>query len=118
MPKRSKVLILENDDFLREILGNLLHKEGYYIINGYDINDGINNASSDEVLLIILGDSCSDYQGKSSINYLSTKFPEAQFILIHSEDAKVSFLPQKNQISLSQLSIASVLHRARKLLTD
>lgn len=116
MSQRSKILIIEHDDFLREIIGNLLHKEGYYILNGDTIEHGISTASSHDISLIIIGSSCPDYHENKSINYLHTHFPEALFLLLNTYDYEVDFLPIEQQVSVSKLSIQEILSKSNNLL--
>ena len=68
MPDRRKILIVEHDDFLREIIGNLLHKKNLYILSAFCIENGIKEAQGKHIDTIILGTSCPDYNGKNSIH--------------------------------------------------
>jgi DNA-binding NtrC family response regulator len=116
MSKRSKILIIEHDDFLREIVGNLLHKEGYYILNGDTIEHGISTASSHDISLIIIGSSCPDYREKKSINFLRTHFPEASFLLLNTHDHEVDFVPIEQQVAISRLSVQEILMKSKDIL--
>lgn len=109
MPHRVKILILEHDDFLREILGNLLHKKGFYIINGATIKRGIQHADKHHIDRIIIGSSCKDFKGRSSINYLHKLYGNPHFMLINNGDKAVSYLPKDQQILTKHLSIQKII---------
>lgn len=109
MNDHLKILILENDDFLRELLGNLLHKKNCYIMNGSTIERGIIEVALRKVDTIILGTSCKDFQGKNTIHFLRKKFPEVKIFLINDENIYVNYLPQTEQILVKDLSIQKII---------
>jgi DNA-binding response OmpR family regulator len=111
MNEHLKVLILEDDDFLRELLGNLLHKNNCYIMNGSTIERGINEVALRKVDKIILGTSCKDFDGKATIHFLIKKFPEVEIFLINNGDHHVTYLPNSQQMLVSNLSIQGIIDR-------
>jgi DNA-binding response OmpR family regulator len=111
MPTRVRILILENDDFLREILGNLLHKKGFYIINGFCIEEGVNNAKDDRIDRIILGTSCDGFKGKSTVNYLKKIFNNPEILLLNSGSKTVNYVPHSHQLLMKNLSIQEVIEK-------
>ncbi len=111
MNEHLKVLILEDDDFLRELLGNLLHKNNCYIINGSTIERGINEVALRKVDKIILGTSCKDFDGKATIHFLTKKFPEVEIFLINSEEHPVSYISNSQQMLVSNLSIQGIIDK-------
>ncbi|GEM_PF-1929686 len=108
-PQHLKVLILENDDFLREILGNLLHKHGCYVMNGSTIERGVEEVALRTVNYIVLGTSCTDFDGKSSINFLRKKFSDAKIFLVNNQDLPVSYIAMKDQMLVKELSIKKII---------
>lgn len=112
MPHRRKILIIEHDDFLREILGNLLHKNGNYIINGFCIKDGIEQAQGKKIDLVIVGTSCKNYGGKKSINYIQKEFgPTVNIFILNSSEKIIDFIPKDKQIKISELSIKDIIKK-------
>jgi DNA-binding response OmpR family regulator len=111
MPHRAKILILENDDFLREILGNLLHKEDFYILNGSSIERGIEQAGKQHIDRVIVGSSCEDFKGKQSINYLRKHFSKPRIFLVNDGHKSVPYLPKQDQILTRKLSVQKILDR-------
>lgn len=111
MPKREKILILENDDFLREILGNLLHKKGFYITNGFSIEDGVKTTGERSIDRVIVGTSCKDFRGKPSIHFIRKKFNNPRIFLINQGNRSVRFLPKQDQINVSHLSVQDIVNR-------
>lgn len=112
MPYRRKILIIEHDDFLREILGNLLHKEGMYILNGFCIEDGIETAHGKNIDTIILGTSCPDYNGKKSMNHLRKELgPNIDFFILNTTNKNIDFVSIEMQMKISQLSIKDIIKK-------
>ncbi len=110
MKERKKILILENDDFLREILGNLLHKKGAYILNGSSIKKGIQEAKGHRIHTVILSDSCTDYDLKHSFNFIKKECGiDAKVFFIHSQEKNVPFLEDEYQMKREHLSIEQIL---------
>ena len=84
MPHRRKILIIEHDDFLREILGNLLHKNGNYIISGFNIEETLKEASGKNISMLILGTSSKQYEGIKTIHYIKKNLGQnISFFLNH-----------------------------------
>lgn len=112
MSHRNKILILENDDFLREIIGNLLHKEGGYILNGFSVQSGIENARNHSITTVILGTSCTDYKGKETLAYLKKELdnPNLEFFVINHQNKKLSFIESDQQMTIDNLSIKKILY--------
>jgi DNA-binding NarL/FixJ family response regulator len=109
MSYRKKILILEHDDFLREIIGNLLHKRDGYILNGACIEEGLADAKNHQIDTVIVGDSCPDYNDKQSINYLKKNFNDPELFLINTKANEVNYLPKKHQFMTKDLSIQHIL---------
>jgi|AntAceMinimDraft_13_1070369.scaffolds.fasta_scaffold10661_1 DNA-binding response OmpR family regulator len=112
MPHRLKILIIENDDFLRELLGNILHKKGFYIINGMTIAEALENAQGHKIHALILGTSCSDYQGKSSLNYIKQKLDSTpQEFIINDTNKKLTYIESDFQIRIKDLSVEKIIQK-------
>ena len=112
MSDRRKILIIENDDFLREILGNLLHKQGNYILNGSCIEKGIQTAESENIHTVILGTDCRKFQGKQSLAYIRKKLgSHVNFFIINDTDEKLDFVDDNMQMNISDLSIQTILDK-------
>jgi DNA-binding NtrC family response regulator len=109
MPYRRKILIIENDDFLREILGNLLHKNDNYIINGSCIQSALSESTGMDIDTVILGTSCSDYKNKKSLHFIRQKLGDVNFYVINNQKKDLDFLPAEQQIKISHLSIEEIL---------
>ena len=111
MEHRKKILILQSDDFLRELLGNLLHKDGFYILNGSSIQSGLKDRGGHHVNTVIVNSDCEDYKGKSTIHYLRNELDNPQIFLIHDGARKVSYLPSEDQMNIKKLSVEEILKR-------
>ena len=111
MPHRTKVLIIENDDFLREILGNLLHKKELYIFDAPTIEKAVHLVGEQHIQKIIIGTSSDDFEGKKTIHFLRKKFSNPRIFLINQTTKPVSYLPKQDQILESKLSIKSIIGR-------
>lgn len=113
MPNRQKILILENDDFLREIIGNLLHKKGGYIINGLSVQRGLEKIGNQNINTIILGTSCSDYKGKETLSYINKQLEQQnppEYFMINTTGKELNFVPREQQISIEKLSIEKIIN--------
>lgn len=112
MPHRRKILIIEHDDFLREILGNLLHKENLYILNAFCIKKGMKEARGKNIDTIILGTSCPDYKGKNSLHYLRKEFGQnIDFFILNTTNKNIDFIPVDMQMKISELSIKDIIKK-------
>lgn len=98
-----------NDDFLRELVGNILHKQGYYILNGSSIQLGINEAEQHRIDMVIINSDCPDFDDKSSIHYLQKELESPRIFLIHDGSKRVDYLPQEDQMFLKDLSVQKIL---------
>ena len=112
MPHRRKILIIEHDDFLREIIGNLLHKEGMYILNGFCIENGISEGRGKNIDTIILGTSCPDYNGKNSLHHLRKELtPNIEFFILNTTGKNLDFVSVDMQMKISELSIKKIIKK-------
>ncbi|MCA9352773.1 response regulator [Patescibacteria group bacterium] len=113
MQQRKKILILEKDDFLREILGNLLHKKGGYIFSAFSLKDGLHDAHGHKLDTIILGTSCSEYKGKETLAYINKQIDGANpdFFIINDTGTKLDFVAPENQIATENLSVQTILEK-------
>ncbi|MCI5050781.1 MAG: hypothetical protein MRY57_00525 [Candidatus Pacebacteria bacterium] len=112
MSHRRKILILENDEFLREIIGNLLHKKGGYILNSSSIEDGLKETSGKNIGAVILGTSCPEFKGLKSINYIKKKLenPNTDFFIINHLNTTIKGFPKDKQMKIEDLSIQKILN--------
>ncbi len=110
MPTRPKILILNADDFMREIIGNLLHKKGYYIINARCINDAVKQASGMDIKHIIMSTNCDEFKGKQSINFLNVSFSNPDIFIINESKENISYLPKHAQVDIDKLSIQNIIN--------
>jgi DNA-binding NtrC family response regulator len=116
MPHRRKILIVENDDFLREILGNLLHKEGNYIISGFRVEKTLEEARRKNISLVILGTSCERYDGKKSIHYIQKNLGHnIQFFIINNSEKEIDFVSKDMQMKVSDLSVSKIIEKIQSL---
>lgn len=111
MPHRKKILIAERDDFLREIIGNLLHKKGFYVLNGLCIEDAIQESKGHKIDTIILGTSCRDYKNKKSIQYIKKNIAINNFYILNDSEKELDFVPADMQMKISELSIQKIIDR-------
>lgn len=116
--ERKKILILENDDFLREILGNLLHKKGFYIISEHRIEKGLDESHKQNIDLVILGTSCFEYKGKETLSLIRKKLgkPNLPFFIINETNSVLSFVKKDEQIVNKELSIQRIISRVEEIL--
>jgi DNA-binding NtrC family response regulator len=116
MPFRRKILIVENDDFLREILGNLLHKDGNYIISGFCVEETLAEVRGKNISLVILGTSCERYEGKKSIHYIQKNLGhDIQFFIINNSKKEIDFVPKNMQMKVSELSVSKLVEKIQSL---
>jgi len=111
MPYRKKILIIENDDFLREIVGNLLHKNEYYIINSSSVNEGIEKVHSQQIYTVILGTSCLDYKDKNNIHYIKKNLGEVEIFILNTNKKEILEIDPEQQMKISELSIKEILRK-------
>ena len=112
MSDRRKILIIEHDDFLREILGNLLHKQGNYILNGSCIEKGIQEAEGKNIHAVILGTNCRQFQGKQSLEYIRKKLGNTvNFFIINDTNETLDFVADDAQMNIDDLSVQTILER-------
>ena len=109
MPHRKKILIIEKDDFLREIIGNLLHKKGLYILNGFCIEDGLQTAHGKQIDTVILGTSCDDYIDKKSTHYIRKNLGNVEFYILNNTNKSIDGIPSDMQMKISELSIKDMV---------
>jgi len=111
MNKPKKILIIEHDDFLREIIGNLLHKKGGFILNGISIDQGISESRKHRINTVILGTSAAGYQGKKTIGYLKKHLenPGLQVYIINHSDGKIDFIDPKDQFDINTFSVSDII---------
>lgn len=114
MPTRPKVLILNRDDFMREIIGNLLHKKGYYIINAQCINDAVKQAQGMDIKHIIMSTNCDEFKGKQSIHFLMTSFANPDIFLINEAQERITYVPKDAQVDIKHLSIKNIIDYVTK----
>ncbi len=118
MKHKKKILILENDDFLREILGNLLHKKGFYILNGFSVTQGVKEAKKNKIDLIILGTSCKDYHEKHSFHFIKKELGfQGDYFILKNENEIITSIPESQQMNISSLSVHEVILRVSRVLT-
>ncbi len=115
--ERKGIIIVEHDDFLREILGNLLHKVGYYIVSGESITSVRGKLSQHSFHLAIVGENVKDFYGRKTIQDIQreTGNNHIAFFLI-TENGTNPLVEAKNQIDVSRLSIRKILNHTRTLL--
>ncbi len=110
MEERVKILILEHDDFLREILGNLLYKKGLSILNGTTIEQGLKETEHQLVSCVILGTSCIDFRGTSSIHFIKKQFGnDVDIFIINTESKALDYHPSEKQIMVKDLSVSKII---------
>jgi DNA-binding NtrC family response regulator len=112
MPHRNKILILETDDFLREIIGNLLHKRGGYILNGSCVSNGLEQVNNGHVGTVILSTSCPEYKGQETLKFIKNKLNQInppEFFIINHTGKHIGFINDSQQMSVDDLSIGKIL---------
>ena len=111
MSKRQKILILENDDFLREIIGTQLHKKGGYLLTAFSITEGIEEARGHHIDTIILGTSCPEYKGKETLDYIKKQLEQhdINFYMINHENKALDFVDPLHQMKTEELSIKEIV---------
>lgn len=112
MPHTNKILILEHDDFLREILGNLLHKKGGYILNGSCISEGLAIAKKHHIKKIILGTSCHEFKGKETLSYIKKTLDQQdiEFFILNAGKTSLPYIQPENQFMIKDLSIENIIN--------
>ncbi len=112
---RKGIIIIEYDDFLREILGNLLHKMGYYIVSGERVLSVHRQLSKHSFHLAILGEDVKDFYGKRTFNELlrETGNTNMEFFLI-TEHGESPLVASNDQIDVSELSIKKILNHVQR----
>lgn len=112
MNKRQKILILENDDFLREIIGTQLHKKGGYLLTAFSIGEGIEQARGHRIDTIVLGTSCPEYKGKETLSYIRKELEQQDinFYIINHEHTDVDFVDPLHQMRTEKLSVKDIVN--------
>jgi DNA-binding response OmpR family regulator len=104
---------MENDEFLREIIGNLLHKKGAYVLNASTIEEGLEETSSGkEITTVILGTSCPEFKGKESIGYIKKRLgnPDTHFFIINHLNQEIPGIALHMQMRIENLSIQKIIN--------
>lgn len=114
MSNRKKILILENDDFLRELLGNILHKQGAFILNGFTIEQGLKRVSQQNIDIVILGTSCEDYKDKKSIHHLNQTLERPKIFIINNDNKPISGIPKDQQFFKKEISVQKIIQSILK----
>ena len=112
MPHRRKILIIENDDFLREILGNILHKKGLFILNGETVAEGLQDverSGGNAVDQVILGTSCTDYEEKKTLKFIKSKLNDPKIFVINDSLTPIAQISPDHQIMVKDLSIKNII---------
>jgi len=115
--ERKGIIIVEYDDFLREILGNLLHKMGYYIVSGESIAKVRKQLKQHPYHLAILGESVKDFYGKKTMREIThdTGNIRLDFFLI-TESGRNPLAAEEKQIPTEKLSLRKILHYVQSTL--
>ncbi len=112
---RKGIIVIEYDDFLREILGNLLHKMGYYIVSGESIASVRNQLSQHAFQLAIVGENVRDFYGKRTFGELrrETGNTGMKFFLI-TEHGESPLVAKGEQIDVNELSVRKILRYVQR----
>ncbi len=115
--ERKGIIIVEHDDFLREILGNLLHKVGYYIVSGESIASIRNRLHQHSFHLAILGEDVKDFYGRKTMQEISQEAgnPHLDFFLI-TEKGTSPLIGIQKQMDVSNLSLRKILSHVKSIL--
>ena len=80
MPKTA--LVVDNDFFFVEFLGELLGKRGYVVIKAYDGKEGISKIQNEKIDLMFADIVMPKIDGTGLIGFVRTKYPENCFPII------------------------------------
>ncbi|MCR4315841.1 MAG: response regulator [Planctomycetes bacterium] len=82
MPEESsiRVLVVDDDRSIRNLLRVLLSKEGYDVVVAADGQEGFRMATREEFDLIIMDLAMENWDGQTAINSLSMVRPETKIV--------------------------------------
>ena len=96
----ERILIIDDDDQLREMLRQMLELEGYTVIEAPDGEEGIRRQSEQSADLIIIDLIMPGKDGLDTMLDIKDAFPEAKFIIITGD---IGYFPE------AKLDMAKIL---------
>lgn len=96
MPKTA--LVVDNDFFFVEFLGELLEKRGYVVIKAYDGKEGISKIQNEKIDLMFVDIVMPKIDGAGLIGFVRTKYPENCFPIIAVSGTIVEHLGSLDKI--------------------
>ncbi|RPH49817.1 MAG: response regulator [Desulfobacteraceae bacterium] len=96
MPKTA--LVVDNDFFFVEFLGELLEKRGYVIIKAYDGKEGISKIQNEKIDLMFADIVMPKIDGSGLISFVRTKYPEKCFPIVAVSGTIIEHLGSLNKI--------------------
>ena len=96
MPKTA--LVVDNDFFFVEFLGELLEKRGYVVIKAYDGKEGISNIQNEKIDLLFADIVMPKIDGAGLIGFVRTKYPENCFPIVAISGTIVEHLGSLDKI--------------------
>ncbi|HLC15607.1 MAG TPA: response regulator [Thermodesulfovibrionia bacterium] len=90
----AKILIIEDEDHIRTLLGTMLEQEGYEVLTAQNGKEGIKVFHSNQIDLIITDIFMPEKEGLETITELKKEFPDVKIIAISGGGQKgnLSFL--------------------------
>jgi len=96
MPKTA--LVVDNDFFFVEFLGELLEKRGYVVIKAYDGKEGISKIQNEKIDLMFADIVMPKIDGAGLIGFVRTKYPENCFPIVAVSGTIVEHLGSLDKI--------------------
>ena len=78
----AQILVIDDDDFVRQLVVDLLEKESYDVISTGSGTEGMNLFYEDPTDLVITDINMPDIEGTQVIQKLSKEYPKTKFIVI------------------------------------
>ncbi len=94
----KKALIVDNDFFFVEFLGEILEERGYTVLKAYDGKEGISKLGEGDFAVIFLDLVMPKIDGLQLIRYIRKKFPEASFPIVVVAGTIIERLPELKKL--------------------
>ena len=94
----KKALIVDNDFFFVEFLGEILEERGYTVLKAYDGKEGISKLGEGDFAVIFVDLVMPKIDGLQLIRYIRKKFPEASFPIVVVAGTVIERLPELKKL--------------------
>jgi CheY-like chemotaxis protein len=82
MPDQQSILVIDDDEAIRELLRAILEREGYRVLEAPDGNEGLKQFTETPTDLVITDLIMPEKEGIETIRDLRHKFPDVKIIAV------------------------------------